>query len=100
MSSGVVDGSDKRIVPITIDEEGIILRLRAISAKHHSAKLSFDDGHLDLVGQIAKVRGLSKAQHIHILRLFAGMIGSPGEPTAKLSIRRGTFCPIVRIICT
>lgn len=100
MLSGVVYGGDEAVGPRAINEEGIVLRLRAINAKHYSAKLAFDDGHLDLVGQVAKVRGLRKAEHIRILGLCDGMIGSPTERTAKLPVRRGHLGPIVGVVCT
>src|SRR6266516_3929697 len=96
MRSSIVYRGDELVGPIVIDEEGIILRLRTISAEHHPTKLPVDDDHLDLVSQIAKVRRLRKARRIRC----ADMIDSPTERTAKLPIRRGRLGPIIGVVCT
>src|ERR1700730_11299701 len=98
MGSRVVYRGDEGVVPRAIDEEGIILRLRAISTEHNPPKLPFDDTHLDLVGKVAKVRRLSHAQRIRILGLRPGMIGSTSKHAAKHSVRRGTLGPIVGVV--
>ena len=53
------------IVPIFVNDEAIILEVRSISrAEDNATKLTFDDGHLYLIGKVAKVGSLSKTWHI------------------------------------
>ncbi len=95
MRSGVVDGGDKGVVLIAIDEEGIILGLCVIHAEYYAAELSFDDVHLDLEGQVVKVGGLSSAKHKGVLLFCDGMIDSPTEHTAGHPVRGGVVGPVV-----
>jgi hypothetical protein len=98
MGSGIVYRSHERIGSRAIDEEGIILRLRVITAEHHAAKIPFGHGHLNLVGQIAKLGGLSHTQCIRILRLCDGMIGPTSELTTEFPVPGSILAPIVGAI--